>query len=60
MPDGWYPRCADCRREFDAQDCFRVTPPHGRQEGGGQTFHLCQPCWDRMIGRAVMSAMRAL
>lgn len=58
--DGHYVRCADCQVRHDAYDCFRVVPARGRPEGGGSVFFLCVACWDKMVGQAVMSALRGL
>jgi hypothetical protein len=58
MPDGHYVRCADCRTQHDAHDCFRIVPARGRTEGGGRPYFLCCACWDGIISAAMMTRIR--
>lgn len=52
--------CADCGMEKPPLEMFDIAPPKGRDEGGGQPYYICVPCWEQMLGGALMSAIRGM
>lgn len=50
--------CADCGTEHKTYLMFAITPPPGREEGGGRGYFICVPCWDSIMNGAFMSKIR--
>lgn len=53
-------KCADCGLAIMTRDAYIIRPPknsdeHRRQRG---SYAICKDCWESIMGRALMSALR--
>lgn len=53
--------CADCKKLGNEHEMYYIRRPYQKDDWGklqASSFNMCTQCWDKMIGLAVMQAIR--